>query len=117
MEPTNPNSLKETGNRIPFEVPENYFEEFAARMDSLTTPQRVPFLRMVKPWIFMAAMLTGILLTGNLIFQLYQSKSIQQDSETYEAYLMSQLDESVYYDFYLSSETVQEELKTESTIK
>lgn len=112
MEPTKRYSLEEAGNRVPFEVPENYFEDFAARMESLTAPQRVPLKRMMKPWMYMAAMFTGLLLAGNLFFQLYQSRSIQQESEAYEVYLMSQLDESVYYDYYLSSVGSHEESKS-----
>lgn len=113
MEPTKRYSLEETGNRIPFEVPDNYFEEFSARIEAMTATQRVPLKRMIKPWIYMAAMFTGLLLAGNIVFQLHQSKSIQRDSEAYEVYLMSQLDESVYYDYYLSSVGTQETTTTD----
>ena len=103
MEPTKRYTLEEAGHRIPFEVPDNYFEEFASRMESLTSDKRVPFTRMMKPWFYMAAMFVGLLFAGNIFFQLHKSQNKLQDAEAYEVYLMSQLDEAVYYDYVLSS--------------
>jgi archaellum biogenesis protein FlaJ (TadC family) len=108
MEAKTKYSLKDSGTRIPFEVPENYFEDFASRIEAMTIDQQVPVKRMLKPWIYMAAMFTGLLLMGNIVLNVHKSR-VNQQNEAYEMYLMSQLDESVYYDYYLSSVTAGDE--------
>jgi len=101
METENKNIISETGTKLPFKVPENYFDEFAERMDGLTSLQKTPIKRLIKPWIYMAAMFTGLLLAGNILFQVHKYNNIQH-TEEYEMYLLSQLDESLYYDYYFA---------------
>ena len=66
MKTTN-NQLDKIGNRNPFQVPENYFEELTSRIMT-QLPQKVeenlPISTWdrVKPWIYMAAMFAGIAL-------------------------------------------------------
>lgn len=101
MKTTNRYTLEQVGKRIPFDVPSTYFDEFSQRIESITTGQKVPFRKMMKPWMYMAAMFTGLLITGNVLLQVHKNKNIQlQQAEAYEAYLLSQVDESVYYDYY-----------------
>jgi hypothetical protein len=109
METKNKYSLNQIGNRNPFEVPENYFEEFAVHMDELIVPKETPLIRMMKPWLYMAAMFTGLLLVGNVLLQSHKSSQLQRQSEAYDAYLMSQLDESIYYDYYFTEVNAAEE--------
>lgn len=101
METKSNKNLQETGNRIPFAVPDQYFENFALEMDSRISSQTVSVKRLVKPWIYMAAMFVVLLVMGNVLYSVYKDNR-QQQSEMYEVYLMSQLDGSVLYDYYLS---------------
>ena len=101
METKNKYTFEEVGNRLPFDVPENYFEEFAVRMEVLTGNQKVPVKRMAHSWMYMAAMFVGLFIIGNVLLQVFKSNRIKH-TEAYEAYLLSQLDESVYYDYYFT---------------
>lgn len=64
------NLLRKVGTKNPFNVPDHYFEDFTRNlMDRL--PEKEPMLPMpeitlwqrVKPWIYMAAMFCGIMLS------------------------------------------------------
>ena len=62
--------LQKIGKKNPFTVPENYFENFTQElMDKLPTKEAVlqteaPTLwQRVKPWLYMAAMFCGIMLS------------------------------------------------------
>ena len=62
--------LQEIGKKNPFTVPENYFENFTQElMDKLPAKEAVfqteaPTLwQRVKPWLYMAAMFCGIMLS------------------------------------------------------
>lgn len=112
METKTTNNFEKAGNRIPFDVPENYFEEFAARIDTLTGERHTPFKRMLKPWLYMAAMFTALLFAGNVLLNIHKSNRLEQ-SEDYEAYLISQLNESAYYDYYFSVVAASEEATQE----
>ena len=56
----------------PFKVPEHFFENFTAElMDKLPEQEEKPELKItpwtrIKPWIYMAAMFTGLLFTVRL---------------------------------------------------
>ena len=66
MKTTN-NQLDKIGNKNPFQVPENYFEELTSQIMS-QLPQKVEekahvsVWEKVKPWVYMAAMFVGIAL-------------------------------------------------------
>ena len=97
--------IQKAGNRNPFNLPENYFEEFAARMDEMAadTPKEVKRF-IIRPWMYgAAASLAGVLLMG----QVYLSDNKKQKlaSETYDTYVLSQVNESSIIDYYLASET------------
>ena len=62
--------LKNIGKKNPFTVPENYFEDFTQElMDKLPAKEAIlpiekPTLwQQVKPWLYMAAMFCGIMLS------------------------------------------------------
>ena len=97
--------LQECGNKNPFTVPENYFEEFAAGMDARVTSNQVTLKRLVKPWMYMAAMFVGLFLMGNVFYSIYQQNR-NNDTDLYEMYLTSQIDQSVVFDYYEAVETV-----------
>ncbi len=96
-------SLNEIGNRIPFTVPENYFEQFALNIESQTSETTVPVKRLLKPWMYMAAAFIGVLLLSRVTYTVF-SGSQNNNNENYEMYVMSQLDESVVYDYYVNND-------------
>jgi hypothetical protein len=64
--------LEETGNKNPFKVPERYFEGLTGQIMSQlperiqAEPKKVSLWQRVQPWVYMAAMFTGIALMLNL---------------------------------------------------
>ena len=57
-----PENLKKAGKEHPFRVPENYFENFAGRLqDRINKEQKVPaaarLITMARPYLGMAAMI------------------------------------------------------------
>ena len=66
MKTTN-NQLDKIGNRNPFQVPENYFEELTSQImtqlpKKVVDKPHVSVWDKVKPWAYMAAMFVGIAL-------------------------------------------------------
>jgi hypothetical protein len=62
-----PENLKRAGKEHPFRVPENYFENFAGRLqDRLSQEQNIPaagrMIRFLRPQLGLAAMIAGVLL-------------------------------------------------------
>ena len=62
--------LQKMGKKNPFTVPENYFEDFTQElMDKLPAkevvlqPEAPTLWQRVKPWLYMAAMFCGIMLS------------------------------------------------------
>lgn len=107
MNNDNKNILKETGKRLPFTVPEDYFENFALQFEqNQMVVKKVSFRKIAMPWIYMAAMFTGLLLMGNLVYQVYQNNK-EENTEMYEMYVMSQLDSSVMIDYYVNEDDQQ----------
>ena len=64
------NILKKVGTKNPFSVPNHYFEDFTQELMS-KLPEKEPMLpvaeptlwQRVKPWVYMAAMFCGIMLS------------------------------------------------------
>jgi hypothetical protein len=104
METKTHKTLQETGNRNPFAVPENYFEDFAAGIDERVASKKLTLRKLLKPWMYMAAMFVGVFLMGNIFYTLYQQNK-KQDVDLYDIYVMSQIDQSVVFDYYDLSET------------
>ena len=64
------NILRKVGTQNPFRVPENYFEDFRLKlMNKLPEKESIPswseltVWQRVKPWLYMAAMFVGIMLS------------------------------------------------------
>lgn len=64
------NILKKAGTDNPFSVPDHYFEDFSRNLMSklpekepLPLPEEPTLWQRVKPWIYMAAMFCGIMLS------------------------------------------------------
>lgn len=91
--------LDAVGNKIPFDVPENYFGDFAAMMEERIAEQQVTTRKMIRPWMYLAAMFVGLFLLGNVFYYLQNNKNLLND-ELYEMYVMSQVDEAIFFDYY-----------------
>lgn len=115
MEKKNKTMLDEIGKNNPFAVPENYFEDFATQFDQQIHAKSVPVRQIMKPWLYMAAMFIGIVILGNVFYNIHNN-SVAKNSENYELYVTSQLDESVVYDYYVNDEaTATQQTTTETT--
>lgn len=98
METSN-NILEKIGNRRPFQVPENYFEQFTEAWEHrVETKQKTLFWKR-SAWRYAAAIVLIVAILGPL-FSLLRQQKIEQQLEEYELYLYSQIDASVMYDYY-----------------
>ena len=66
------NILNKFGNKRPFSVPENYFENFAVEMEKQIAPKKgetktVPFITKLKPFLYAAAMFALVFTVGNYL--------------------------------------------------
>lgn len=85
------NLLKKYGNENPFTVPENYFDKFNNElMEKL--PEKAPILPAkeislwdrVKPWVYMAAMFCGLMLSVRILVGEPQASSKSAQAEESE---------------------------------
>ncbi len=97
--------LENIGNRKPFTVPENYFTDFGARLQRQLELQpqaeTVKAKKIIRPWMYMAAMFTGILLMVSVVTSFYNRKLIAKN-ENYELYVISQLNDDMLYEYYIN---------------
>lgn len=94
--------LRKTGNRLPYKVPENYFEDFAERMDVYAGSNKISVKKMIRPWMYMAAMFVGLLFMANFFLQNHKSNIASVETDNYDLYMLSHVDESVVADYYLA---------------
>lgn len=95
--------------RLPFEVPENYFEDFAARMDARIAEEmeatqvveelkgrRIDFRRLVTLVVSSAAVFAGLLFGGFALLNMQQQVDAQAAEiiaqETFEDELLEMID-------------------------
>ena len=96
-------AFEEAGRKLPFKVPENYFEQFAANIDSEIAHKHVTIFTMIKPWMYVAAILLGVLFISKVGYNIYNNQRIT-NFENYELYVMSQVSEDEVVDLYLGGE-------------
>jgi hypothetical protein len=104
MEKTDQKILQTFGNSNPFTVPEGYFENFASDINAQIADEQVTFKKLIKPWMYLAAIFVGVFLLANVFYAIYQQNK-SRNAELYEMYLMSQLDQTIMYDYYALSMT------------
>lgn len=94
-------SLEEmVGKELPFSVPENYFEQFALQIEGqIGYTQRVAH-KFIRPWMYAAAVVIGIMVLGPVFYSVYQNQTTV-NTENYESYVLSQLDETALIDYYV----------------
>lgn len=66
----------------PFKVPEGYFEDFAARMETLTTPKKLSFTQKYRTYIYAAAVALLLVTVGTFLFVSVNNKPQQQIAES-----------------------------------
>ena len=93
------NILKDkAAKNLPFSVPENYFNDFAAEMDRqiMQKQKRIPMRRNL--WLYSAAaVFVGLLAVGQVFYSNYQQEAAYM--EDYETYVLSQVGGSAIYYF------------------
>jgi len=93
-------SLDEIGKELPFSIPENYFEQFASKIEKQIENKQLSSHRILKRWMSMAAMLVGVLLVGQISYTIYQNNT-EKKAANYESYVLSQVDETALIDYYV----------------
>ena len=79
------NIFKKAGTDNPFSVPDHYFEDFSRNLmaklpekEPLPLPEEPTLWQRVKPWIYMAAMFCGIMLSVRVFVGEPQKEEIPQ---------------------------------------
>lgn len=96
--------IEKMNRELPFTVPDNYFDEFALGIEEQIGSKHPPIRKMMKTWVYMAAMFIGIFVMGNIFYSVYQ-KRFAEKNEMMEMYILSQVNESSIFDYYLSQDT------------
>lgn len=94
-------SFDNIGAKLPFTVPENYFEQFANQFDDQIAVKPVPILKLMRPWLYFAAMFIGIFFMSKIGYTVYQNNKTT-NAENYDLYVISQVNDAEIFD-YLSS--------------
>ncbi|MDD3079614.1 MAG: hypothetical protein PHH37_10995 [Paludibacter sp.] len=97
--------LDEIGSRLPFTVPDNYFEDFSNQFESAISFNKVSWMRVLRPWLYMAAMFAGIIFISRIGYNVYQDKKTAK-VENYDMYVISQVNDAEIFDYYASQEKV-----------
>lgn len=101
MKTTNHLSFESAGKEMPFSVPEGYFDQFAAQIDTQIGYKSGGSGRFLRPWMYMAAaVLVGIVILTPVLYTKNQ-RTVAQNSDNYESYVLSQVDETVMLDCYV----------------
>ena len=117
--------MKTTGNKLdkigevnPFKVPAGYFESFSENIMSQLPekenkePQVISLWERVRPWIYMAAMFTGIMLMVNIFIQ--KPETTQIFSKDVNDISISEIDDfNSYYQERLAYSSYQQALYAE----
>ena len=92
--------IEEMNKELPFGVPENYFDQFALRIEEQIGYKKTIFRKGMKAWMYMAAMFIGILIMGQVFYTVNRNNAAK-NAETYETYVLSQVDENSLVDMYV----------------
>ena len=92
--------IEEISKELPFSVPDNYFDQFALRIEEQIGYKKPIFRIGIKRWMYMAAMFVGILILTQVFYTINQNIATR-NAENYETYVLSQVDENSMVDVYL----------------
>ena len=95
-------SFEEIGKELPFSVPENYFEQFAAQIDQQIGYKSVGTRRLFRSWMYaVAAVFVGIMVLTPVFYTTSNQRQIARNTDNYESYVLSQVDEAALLDCYV----------------
>ncbi|MBO7316192.1 MAG: hypothetical protein J6U44_03395 [Paludibacteraceae bacterium] len=106
--------LKKFGNKNPFSVPENYFEDFLKKIVEQTAEKHVSFFEKTKPILYFAAMFAGFILIFQLLMPLAStqttsintqnlaSNQTEQNDKQYREFLLENIDEESMIEYLLA---------------
>lgn len=95
--------IEEIGNRIPFKTPDNYFENFAAQFEEQVMVKPVSAFKLMRPWMYMAAMFLGVFFMSRILFTVYSNNKAEAAAENYELYVMTQVNDVESFEIYNQS--------------
>ena len=96
--------LEKVGKELPFSVPENYFNQFALQFEEQIGYKQTNNRRVFKVWMSIAAMFVGVLIMGQVFYSNHQN-NLAQNTENYENYVLTQVDENSLLDYYVEPST------------
>ena len=99
-------SLGDFDKKLPFAVPENYFDKFSSDIEAKLMIKPTAVKDLLKPWMYMAAMFMGIFIISQLITFKNDDKQLTS-IDNYELYFTSQVGESDIMNYYLNEENNQ----------
>ncbi len=101
--------FNQVGNKNSFNVPENYFEDFAKNMEKMIDEQeaidthiQLSMWQKLQPYLYLAAMFIGLYISINLFFKPSQSK-IEEKKQmaeliTQQEIILDEIDEFTLYE-------------------
>jgi hypothetical protein len=92
--------IDEMSKELPFTVPESYFNQFALQIEEQIGFKRSITKKVLKPWMYVAAMFVGILIADQVFYTINQNNAARS-AENYESYVLSQVDENSVADLYI----------------
>lgn len=93
--------VESIGNELPFRVPDNYFDQFASQLERQIGYTPVSKHKFFKPWMYMAAaVFAGIVVLTPVVYTTHK-RTMALNTENYESYVLSQVDETVLLDCYV----------------
>jgi len=102
---TNKNILfEEIGKELPFSVPDNYFEQFANQIDKQIGYSSTRTHKIFRTWMYaVAAVFVGVMVLTPVFYTSNNQRSIVKNTDNYETYVLSQVDESSLLDCYVDN--------------
>lgn len=102
---TNKNiSFEEIGKELPFSVPDNYFEQFANQIDKQIGYNSARSHKIFRPWMYAAAaVFVGVMVLTPVFYTTNNQRNIVKNTDNYETYVLSQVDESALLDCYVDN--------------
>lgn len=101
MDSKNKISLNKLEKRLPFSTPDSYFENFLGEMSTRIKHTKQSKHQMLKRWVYVAAACVAGIVT---LSQIYFTQNQQSEAlDYYDSYVLSQVDESTIYDYYLEN--------------